>query len=671
MANIGDLVTTLVCDASKYPAGTNTAIESNKALSGSIDSIIGQLQRQRKEFEKRGKTTQDNILGSAAKGASEGQINAALQINEEVEALKKKAAAERDMVLAEQEAKTARDKAAASGAALLTTLREEAATVNMSADELRLYKAELAGVNPVTIAAARAEQTRINGLKNQAKADKEASDATEKNKNSVNTMIAQMEKERATAGMSANQIRIYTLAKAGASEASIKHAQRLMAETDAMNRQAAGATAVSSGLNTQGRRTMMVTEATRGLEDAVAGYTNNGVKGMLMATTNNINQLGSLAGGVMGTALSIGSIAALIGVSLIPKLIEWANDTKAVEAANERLIASNKKLQESRVEKYVGRREREHSTEVMQAQFDQSNAQAARTPRSASAVEGEIAALRAQSQEEYHRMQLEKDRQEMARLQDSRVAGPTVKFKPKPLRDWGGYAGQMVGENTGMETQAEQEKRRKAAEELAQKQEEYRKAEESAQQHAIRLEQMAKQRQKLEAQLAEARRIEALKERADAMAEEQAEYDRETQEHLAKEKRRAAQELEIRKQASNTMMSLIKKGSPQLAEEIEKKRTEYDQRKSVQDALNRGVINEVEGKTVLDSIGRKESVLPGGPAAALQSGTTAAYSSMVKGLQKTQEDKQIAADKANTDRLATILEKIEAREPLQVNVLSV
>ncbi len=111
----------------------------------------------------------------------------------------------------------------------------------------------------------------------------------------------------------------------------------------------------------------------RGLEDAVAGYTNNGLKGMLMATTNNVNQIGSLIGGTAGLALSVGSIAALLGVSLIPKLLEWADGSAKIREEQAKLDMEAEKFHEREMKRIDERykasfgtsRERRRSSELL------------------------------------------------------------------------------------------------------------------------------------------------------------------------------------------------------------------------------------------------------------------------------------------------------------------
>jgi len=125
-----------------------------------------------------------------------------------------------------------------------------------------------------------------------------------------------------------------------------------------------------------------------------------------------------------------------------------------------------------------------------------------------------------------------------------------------------------------------------------------------------------------------------------------------------------------RKQAADTLLEMIKKGSPMLGEQIEKKRAEEAQRKSIEEAQKRGVITADDANSVLSKIGQKETVLPGGAPAAIQSGSTAAYSAALKAMRKQEDDKQLKADKENTEKLVTVLEKIEKKDPVTVTTMT-
>lgn len=95
MANMGDLVTKLIADSTQYTAGTKSAISSNTELHGSVNSIIGQLMRQKKAYEDVGKSTLDWI--AADQKASNETKEHARNLLSEVDALKKAAIATREL----------------------------------------------------------------------------------------------------------------------------------------------------------------------------------------------------------------------------------------------------------------------------------------------------------------------------------------------------------------------------------------------------------------------------------------------------------------------------------------------------------------------------------------------------------------------------------------------
>jgi len=566
MANMGDLVTRLIADASQYTAGTDQARAGNKALSGSIDSIIGQLERQKKQMASMGQTTQDNIIRQGGNGANEGSVNYALQLNNEVQALRDK--------------KAAQDAATSAGNALLANLTQQARTFGMTTAEVRLYTAAQAGATPATMRAAGAIQHQI--------------DVQQRFERSIQRQItAQRSAQYAAMGQSSGH--------------------------------------------------MALIESTRGVEDAVAGYTNNGLKGMLMATTNNITQIGTLVGGTKGLAISIAGVAALIGVSLIPKLLDWAQGTSKIREEQAKLEAesqSNHDKEMRRIDErykaYFGTaRERQRSTSLLGSDAG------------ASELKREEERLKQQIAEDKERAITENRKQAEMRTQRPRI--DEKNFVPQQLRE---------------EDDKAYEERKKA---YAKAQEQYQESVQ-AQQDARRAADL--HQQQLQATKTARERREATEARQQMMADQQADADKETQEHLAQEKRRAAAVLAARKQAADTLMEMIRKASPAVGEQIEKKRAEEAQRKSIEDAQKRGIITAEDANNVLSQIGKKENVPAGGPSAAIQSGSTAAYSAALKAMRKQEDDKQLKADKENTEKLVTVLEKIEKKDPVTVTTVS-
>lgn len=365
-----ELVSNLILNSSQYTAGAQQAIGSNRAISGSIDSIIGQLQRQRAAFERSNLTTQDNILRSAGSGASEGQINAALQLNEEVEAQKR-------AKMAQDEATAAKLAAERAGQSLIASLKAEQAVMGMTTSQIQIYRLAQAGASDADIRRASAIQRDIAASAAKRASDEASTAAAIKAKEAGESLVATLEREKATFGMTAAQVRIYTATQAGASAADIQRANALNSEIAAMraakeaqeslNSQTSISASSQGGLS---RSSMMVTEAIRGTEDAVAGYTNNGLKGMLMATTNNIGQIGALVGGLGGMLISGGAVAALIGVSLIPKMYEWATSTEEVTKRKKEMAEESKRVFDQEISQIVKLQNMRHDNIVDQQEFD-------------------------------------------------------------------------------------------------------------------------------------------------------------------------------------------------------------------------------------------------------------------------------------------------------------
>ncbi len=151
------------------------------------------------------------------------------------------------------------------------------------------------------------------------------------------SLIVTLKNELATYGMTTSEINQYKAAQAVATAEDRKAASVIQWKIDEQQRfdrqiqkqitSQRAATAETGGMS---RGSMILTESIRGAEDAVAGFTNNGLKGMLQATTNNIGQIGSLMSSSAGLYLQIGSIAALVAVSLVPMLQKWMEGNNEV-----------------------------------------------------------------------------------------------------------------------------------------------------------------------------------------------------------------------------------------------------------------------------------------------------------------------------------------------------
>ena len=83
MADLGDYITRLICDASKYTSGTGAAVSANKEFSGSCNTMIGSMNRQIATMERAGWTTHEfiNANEKATKEVKEHTRELQLQVS--------------------------------------------------------------------------------------------------------------------------------------------------------------------------------------------------------------------------------------------------------------------------------------------------------------------------------------------------------------------------------------------------------------------------------------------------------------------------------------------------------------------------------------------------------------------------------------------------------------
>lgn len=599
MANIGDLVTTLIADASPYEKGTNRAIASNNVLAGSLDNIVGKLARQRKAFEDEGRTTRDNILASAVgrngkPGATEGQINAALQELETVEAMRKKQQAQQRAIEADRQAKEA-------GESLITTLERQRDTVGMTSAELQLYRAKQAGASAADIERARALQQEIVQLQ----------------------------------------------AAAEANESLSQEANRTAAAQQGM-----------------GRGSLLLTEGVRGLEDAVAGFTNNGLKGMLMATTNNMTQIGALAGGTAGMAVSVGAVAALIGVSLIPKMIEWANDTKKITEEKERLDKASKTAFDNEVERM------EKLTEVAQRYYSEQAAFARQSRKgfgSSESIADQIEALKSTRSEDSGRQLDLETQQEMMRKQTPGIAKAVQEFELRPDRTWAGYLDSFVNTDASgrnnEETDAERKTRRESLDKLNNQRVEYQKLQ--AQVDAFN--DLNAQRSK---QLEELKKKQALEVAAERWNDERELNEQESQKELAAQERYYQRNLQNRQELGEQLRQIMTKESSRMGDELAKQEDKRQRMNLANRALNEGLISKDEHDKYSTLVNKPEEFGLGGSAAAIESNSKESYSAIVRAMNQTNKDDYTKKQYDEMKTYLPLLEKIEQKEVISVVVKS-
>jgi len=530
-------VTNLICDASQYTRGTEQARSGNRALSGSIDSIIGQLERQKKALANANSTTQGNILKTATKGAGEGSINVALQLNDEVEGLKK--------LKAEHEA--------------------------------------------LTLAKAKA---------------KEAGES----------LIASLEREKATYGMTAAQIRIYTATQAGASAEDIRRANVLTGEINALraakeaqeslNQQTSSGRASVDGLT---NKSMMLTASMQGLEDGIAGATNNGFKGFFQATTNNAAQLGALIGGVGGMVITGGFLAGMLGSVLIPKIYEWATATEGVTKKKEELAEASKKQYEQEIAQIIKLQNLRHDDIVDKNNLNKKT---------------EEFKTSAEAQKEFEsiderRLELDKKRQAAAREQFELKKKPT----PEILANLTTFGKEQL------------DKRRQEKIDAA-------KIEEA---DAIReSEKLFNQQKQLQKQIADMKILEGKRAGSEEwIAEQKLMMERRNEDKQFRQERLAKEKSQV-----SELRGFI--GSP-----------EADAKASaIEKARKGGLITDAEAGTLNAANKAKPETLPGN-VAAIQAGTKEAYSAVLRAMKNNEQAKLQADAKKLAEEANTILERIE------------
>lgn len=585
MANIGNLVTTLVADASNYKSGMQTGVRANEVFSGSLDNIVGKLSRTKQQLQQGNLTTRDHILKASLKGATEGEINRALQLHDETEAL-------RAQKKAEDDATAAKLRSRETGESLIRTLEHQKATLGMTSAELQLYRAQQLGASQADLDRARALQVEIKRLQQTAEAHE-----------------------------------------------SLTSKSRL----------------TSSGLGGLSRNSMILTETTRGLEDAVAGFSNNGLKGMLQATTNNIGQIGALAGGMTGMALSVGSVAALIGVSLVPKLYEWANATEQVSMAQEKLTKASEKAAE-------------RSIELMQKQLEHRNAlrndhldfkQDLKGLAEPDAIQQELEQRRQLHRERNQDIELLEKELKLQKMGDKRVAEPVVIWeRPNAKRNWEDW-------NNGVMSDDEFDKLVEREEKLNERRRKF----QDGQREVDRLNQKGltnfKQVEKLEDRLKDAKEKQANEEKLKALQEFQQKDAAMRQKHWDEI---ARAEDNARNKLGGLLEGEIAKRSPLMGDELARKREELEIQNAINDAINQGVITKREGVIAENFFKDKPGAGPGGSAAAVQSGTTAEYSTLVKAFNQSRQDDYAKKQYDEVKKYLPLLDNINQKDVIQVIV---
>mgnify|MGYP003385326519 CR=1 FL=1 len=269
---------------------------------------------------------------------------------ESVIALQRAATAQRDLQQTENEAAAAAERDSDAVRRLVADLREEQMALGATDEELLRRRLVTLGADQATVNLALSIKRSIAASNEEAIALRKVTDTQQDAARYAKDLTDRLSMQALQFGMTEDAAERLELRKRGLNAEEIRHIMTLRQEVTALqaakeaqetlNQTAARAGAATGGMSS---KTMMLTESMRGLEDAVAGFSTNGLKGMLMGTTNNINQLGSMLGGTAGLALSIGSVAGLIGVSLIPMLIKWGDNTEELRKKEQELADDQKR----------------------------------------------------------------------------------------------------------------------------------------------------------------------------------------------------------------------------------------------------------------------------------------------------------------------------------------
>lgn len=137
-----------------------------------INNIVEGLDKQVRALKLSAKEL--SIFEAATYGANQAQIDKISKIYDDIDALKAQKAQQEQAVREQQEAQQAADNLAASIERKITALRTEAATLDMTEDEIEQYKLQQMGATQAQIDAVMAQRQHLAGLKQQQKETQKA-----------------------------------------------------------------------------------------------------------------------------------------------------------------------------------------------------------------------------------------------------------------------------------------------------------------------------------------------------------------------------------------------------------------------------------------------------------------------------------------------------------------
>lgn len=329
MSNLGDLVYNLIGNSTSFVGANDRARASNDVLHGSVNSIIGQLMRQKKAYEDVGKSTLDYI--AADKKASDETKEHAVALMGEVNALKQLAEWRQKNASVANASRPYNDRLALGmGDTRLTPTQLMANAAAPGRDLRQKELDEVFGLDPKRHADRKAQLA--------AATDQRIADEQDRIQS---TALARQERRLTDSLHRQTELRLRQQAASNALD------DRKWFAPDASARQAADDKLVMQQLTDQGyfapggkghkkqnqtardNRQWAGVEGFRAIEDFAQGSAYGGLRGGLLAASNNIAQMGAAFGAAGAMAGSAISTVIILGSTLYES---WR---KGVSGANE------------------------------------------------------------------------------------------------------------------------------------------------------------------------------------------------------------------------------------------------------------------------------------------------------------------------------------------------